>query len=182
MISVFVFFAACSGGSDPSKDDTAAAGPDVPAVVINEFVADNKTYADPDGDPVDTGDLGEFDDWIELYNADDAAVPLDGFYLTDDLDQPTRWALPTGVTLEPGEFYLVWADGQPEQGDGNHADFSLEKNGETLGLYFATDGGEAWANKVDFGEQATDRSSARIPDGSMDWEAGVEPTPGASNG
>jgi hypothetical protein len=180
----FLLVGCADGGSngDGTDDSGTDGGIEAPPIVINEFMADNKSYADPDGDPLDSGDLGEFDDWLELYNTGDEAVSLDGFYLTDDFDQPTRWALPTDVELAPGEFYLVWCDKSPEQGDGNHADFSLSKEGEALGLYYATDGGEVWANKVDFGSQATDLSSARVPDGSLKWEAGVEGTPGASNG
>jgi hypothetical protein len=185
MIWVSLLLVGCAdkGTDGTNADDSGTPGTiEAPAVVINEFVADNKTFGDPDAGPLDSGDLGEFDDWVELYNAGDEAVALDGFYLTDDFDQPTRWALPTGTELAPGDFFLVWCDKQPEQGSGNHADFSLSKDGEALGLYYATDGGEAWANKVDFGTQATDLSSARVPDGSLEWQAGVTPTPGASNG
>ena len=44
-----------------------------PAVFINEVMASNtKTLADPQGD---------FDDWIELFNAGDTPVDLTGMYL-----------------------------------------------------------------------------------------------------
>ncbi len=47
-------------------------------VVISEFLADNDNgLLDADGDS---------SDWIELHNASDAAVNLDGWYLTDDPD------------------------------------------------------------------------------------------------
>jgi hypothetical protein len=187
MIWISFLLAGCTGTdgeTGTTGDDTSAGTGTVtaPPLVVNEFVADNKSEADPDATVLDSGDMGEFDDWIELYNSGTEPVALDGFYLTDDFDVPTKWALPVGVEVAPGAFYLVWADKQPEQGSGNHADFALEENGEAIGLYYAADGGEVWANKVEYGVQATDRSSARIPDGARTWQAGVDPTPGASNG
>ncbi len=59
--------------------------------VISEFMAVNDaTLADEDGD---------FSDWIEVHNPTDAAVDLDGWYLTDDAADLTGWRFPD-VTLE----------------------------------------------------------------------------------
>lgn len=61
-------------------------------VVINEFMADNrKTLEDPN-------DPGQYPDWIELYNASDEPVILNGMYLTDDINDPTQWQIPPSVT------------------------------------------------------------------------------------
>jgi hypothetical protein len=171
--------AAC--GTEDGKGDNPGGDVAVPSIVINEFVADNKSYADPDGVPTDTADPGEFDDWVELYNTGEEAVSLDGLYLTDDMGEPTKWALPAGESVEPGGFFLVWADSDPEQGE-KHTNFKLSATGEELGVYYATGDGEAWVDKVTFGEMAADLSSARVPDGDMNWKAGAAPTPGASNG
>ena len=56
-------------------------------------MADNETtLADEDG---------EFSDWIEIRNTE-GAVNLDGWYLTDDADELTKWRVPA-VTLDDGE-------------------------------------------------------------------------------
>ena len=48
-----------------------------PSIYINEFMASNNTtITDPQGD---------FDDWIEIYNADTYPVNIGGMYITDDL-------------------------------------------------------------------------------------------------
>ncbi len=68
-------------------------------IVINE--ASNKNYstiADEDG---------EYEDWLELYNAGTEAVSLLNYTLTDDPAVPDQWILPD-VTLQPGEFFLVY--------------------------------------------------------------------------
>jgi hypothetical protein len=55
-------------------------------LVINEFMASNGvTLADPQN---------EYDDWIEIFNLLNMPLDLAGMYLTDDLDNPTKWQFP----------------------------------------------------------------------------------------
>jgi len=37
---------------------------------------------------------GEYDNWIEIYNAEDIDINLYGYYLTDNLNDPMKWAFP----------------------------------------------------------------------------------------
>ncbi|MFN0031705.1 MAG: lamin tail domain-containing protein [Flavobacteriales bacterium] len=72
-------------------------------IVINE--ASNKNYstiADEDG---------EYEDWLELYNAGTEAVNLVNHALTDDPAVPDKWLLPA-VILQPGEFFFVYCSGK----------------------------------------------------------------------
>jgi hypothetical protein len=63
-----------------------------PQVVINEIQSSNtSTLADEDGD---------FEDWIELYNASDRAIELTGFGLSDNYNNPFKWVFPA-VTMQP---------------------------------------------------------------------------------
>ena len=143
-----------------------------PAVVINEFLADNET--------TNQDEAGEFEDWIELYNTGDATLDVGGMYLTDDLTDPTAWRIPEGTTIPPHGYLLIWCD--KDEGDGPlHANFKLDKSGEEIGL-FDTD---AWSNvlvdSVVFNAQAADVSLGRVPDGSDDWQPLDPPTPEAAN-
>lgn len=63
-------------------------------VVINEYSAANYT------DVADN--YGEYEDWIELYNAGVASVDLSGYYLSDREDEPTKYSIPAGVTISAG--------------------------------------------------------------------------------
>ncbi|MEX2187359.1 MAG: lamin tail domain-containing protein, partial [Pirellulales bacterium] len=95
--------------------------------VINEFMAANATtLADEDG---------AFPDWIELYNRGDAAVNLDGWYLTDNATDLTKWRLPAEV-LDPGEYLVVFASNQNRATVGQplHTNFRLDADGELLAL------------------------------------------------
>ncbi len=60
-------------------------------LVINEIMADNRrTIQDPCS-------AGAYPDWIELYNASDQTITLNGMYLTDDVNDPTKWQIRPAV-------------------------------------------------------------------------------------
>ena len=140
-------------------------------VVVNEVLASNgATLADPD--------FGSFGDWIELHNASGEAVDLSGAFLTDDLDEPTQWRIPDGTTLAPGAFLLVWADDEDTAGTALHTNFKLSGGGEQVGLFAASG---AVIDTLTFGEQTTDISYGRYPDGGDAFGLFATPSPGAPN-
>ena len=112
----------------------AAAQLNAQAVVITEFLAENRDgLADEDGDS---------SDWIEIQNQGAATVNLDGWSLTDDAGDLSKWFFPA-VELLPGEYLLVFASGKDRAAVGSelHSSFRLDKAGEFLGLV-APDGVE----------------------------------------
>jgi|GEM_PF-363300 len=154
---------------------TACPGPVVPPVptpatglVINEVVARNDSGATDPADP----ECPEFDDWVELYNAGDGPVDLDGVELTDG---GQRLALPD-ESLAAGDRLLIWADGQTKQGP-LHALFGVSAAGERLELHR----GEALLDRVDVPPAVRDHSWARLRDGSGYWVNVGVPTPDAPN-
>jgi hypothetical protein len=144
-----------------------------PRVLVNEFLAAN--------DSANQDEAGEYDDWVELYNASAATVTLDGMHLTDDLAEPTHWQFPAGTTVAPGGHLLVWCDEDPEQGL-LHANFKLNREGEEIGLFDTDAHGNVPLDTIIFGPQQTDVSWGRKPDGSGTWRFLDPPTPGVSNG
>lgn len=139
-------------------------------VAINEFMASNQnTIAD---------EFGEFDDWLELYNFGDEPVFLGDKYLSDKPNNPTKWPLPE-ITIAAGEFLLIWVDEDGPQGD-LHTNFKLSADGEFIGLYDADANDNALIDGLEFGEQTTDVSFGRLPNGTGDFQI-LSPTPGASN-
>jgi hypothetical protein len=77
---------------------------------------------------------------------------------------------------------LVWADGEPNQNSTNqsdlHVNFQLNKGGEAIGL-FAPDG--AQVDAITFGNQTSDVSEGRCPDGSTNIVMLAVSTPRAAN-
>ena len=96
---------------------------------ISEFCADN------------TGDLrtvdGDEPDWIEFQNSGPSEVDMGGWYLTDDASNRTKWSFPLGTTIASNGFLIVFADGATVALTNGelHANFSLSKEGEYLGLF-----------------------------------------------
>jgi len=137
-------------------------------VVINELMASNQTtVADQDG---------EFEDWVEFYNNSSSTVDLSGWYLTDNPQLMTKWQFPGGVFIGPGEYLIVWADGDVDQ-SGLHASFSLSAAGELLLL---VNPNLAIVDQVVFGPQITDISLARCPNGTGNFVQ-APPTFGSDN-
>lgn len=97
------------------------------SLVITEFMAANDAgLVDEDGD---------FSDWIEIHNPTNEAVTLDGWSLTDNADELSRWGFPNR-SLAPGEYALVFASGKdrtPTEGE-LHTNFRLDKDGEYLAI------------------------------------------------
>ena len=142
-----------------------------PQLFINELMADiDTTIAD---------EFGEYDNWVEIYNGDDEAVWLGDKYLSDNLDNPDKWPLPD-LTMQPGAFLIIWADGQPEQGP-LHCDYKLNDEGEALGIFDNETTGYYLIDSVSWGMQTIDISYGRQADGEMPWIFFSEPTPGFSN-
>ena len=121
-------------------------------LVINEFSPLNTADAD---------EFGEFDDWIELYNRSDNPISTAGLYLSDEEDNPTKWALPN-LTLGAGEYAIIWADEQGAQGS-SHANFKLSSLGEFISLAFA-DG--TYIDSYTYLAAEAENTFARLPNGS----------------
>jgi hypothetical protein len=105
-------------------------------------------------------------------------VDLAGYYLTDNLTNRFQYRIPSGYTILPGHFLLVWADGEPDQNSelypDLHVNFKLNKDGEAAGL-FAPDGGRVDA--VAFGQQTDNVSMGRYPNGGPTIDCLTLPTP-----
>ena len=95
--------------------------------IISEFVASNETsLIDEDGDSPD---------WIEIYNPSQATIDLDGWYLTDDINNIEKWEFPS-VQLVPGSYIVVFASGKDRRGSDSqlHTDFALRADSESIAL------------------------------------------------
>lgn len=146
-----------------------------PMLVINEFLAANST--------VNHDEQGEYDDWIELYNAGVTSVDIGGMYLADDLGNLDSWYQIPGTdseatTIDPGEFLLLWADNEINDGI-LHLDFRLDAANEEIGIFSFF--GTSPVDTLSYGVQTIDTSYGRTTDGAGTWTYFSTPTPGISN-
>ena len=136
-------------------------------VVINELLAKNES--------INSDEEGEFDDWLEIWNYSDVIVDLSGHYLTDKVDNLTKWKFPdSNILIYPDDYMLVWCDEDQDQGD-LHTNFKLSSNGEFIGLVLPD--GATFLDSITFPSQSQDISYGRLND---DWFY-MMPSPLASN-
>ena len=140
---------------------------------LNEILVYN------DSNAVD--DFGEHSAWIEIFNSSYNTVNIGGCYLTDDLNNPTKYWIPTGdpITKIPSRNYIVfWADNHPTRGI-FHLNFDL-KEGKTLALFDAN--GKTLIDKIEIpAGQKSDITFGRQSNESDEWIYLGKSTPGANN-
>ncbi|WP_432671310.1 CotH kinase family protein [Flavobacterium sp. SM2513] len=122
-------------------------------LVVNEIMASNSVTV--------TDDNGDYEDWFELYNNTDTTLSLDNLYASDSQTNLLKWQFPTGTTIAPHSYLIVWAD-QDLTETGLHADFKFSAGGENCILSYPD--GTVIENIV-FGAQTTDMGYARVPNG-----------------
>ena len=44
---------------------------------------------------------------VELYNGGNSAINLNGFYLSDNENDLTKWSFPN-ITIQPNDYLIVW--------------------------------------------------------------------------
>ncbi|GEO06876.1 hypothetical protein AAE02nite_45400 [Adhaeribacter aerolatus] len=167
----FILFSGCT--KEEVKPETSAAN--LPKLVINEFMSSNSfSYQDPENE-------GEFDDWIEVYNAGDKEVNLAGLYISDNKNYKAKYKIPASnpvkTTIPPGGYLILWADSDLAQGE-LHVDFKLSAEGEDLGIYTAD--GQV-IDETTFGPQVNDVSFGRQASGAGIWTTFSPGTPGMPN-
>ncbi|MGQ3131235.1 MAG: CotH kinase family protein [Flavobacteriales bacterium] len=141
-------------------------------VLINEYSAANRSsYADG---------FGEYEDWIELYNAGGAAVNLGGYHLSDNGGNTTKWPIPA-VNLGAGQRMVFFASGRDGVFGGQyHTNFKITQTSNEP-IIFADPSGAVLDNVITSPNQ-NGHSTGRTTDGAATWSVFTTATPNAANG
>jgi len=122
-------------------------------IVINEIAAMNST--------IQANGLGNFNDWIELYNTTNDTVLLDYLFISDDFSNSYKWQFPAGTKIPPNGYSIIWADNDVFAGE-LHSRFALSGSGEQVILSYANG---TIIDSVTFPTQRTDITYGRYPNG-----------------
>ena len=137
------------------SEDAATAYP----VKLNEVSAANSIYVN---------DYYKKDDWVELYNTTDKDIDLTGYYLTDNVENLTKFRIDEtdvkdGNILPAHGFRLVWCSKLGRTGKEIHANFKLAND---EGAYVILSNPEqTWADTLTYQPMNGDETCGRYPDG-----------------
>ena len=112
------------GGSDGGGSDLPAPG----ELVLTELMIDAAAVSDEHGE------------WVELYNASDRSISLDGLVLGDD--NVDAWPLDGGVSVAAGDYAVLCADTASGANGGVSCDGSFHYNTWGEGFALANAGDE----------------------------------------
>lgn len=145
-------------------------------VIVNEFCTANYSDWNP----------GDEEDWIELYNPTGSPVNIGGYWLSNEIDDPMKWAFPAGTTINANAYLIVLLSGtgeyDPNQFGYLNTSFRVtQTNGEDI--VFSNVGGTILESYdlATMGALMANHSYGRVTDGSTTWGIFTNPTNGASN-
>jgi len=148
----------------------------IEGLYISEVMSNNLNFY---GD-----ETGEFSDWIELYNSTSEDIDLAGLFLTDDPANVNKTMIPfsnpEATVVEAGGYIILWADGKQENGP-LHLDFSIDKDGEYVGLYQNVDGALELIDSHSFGISPPNYSYAMLANDANYLQLTNTPTPMMEN-
>ena len=147
---------ACYG--EMTEKEKQESGISTTPVVVNEVSAGNSIYVN---------DYFKKDDWVELYNTTDEDIDLEGMYLTDRSDKPTKYQITAkgtkASTIIPAHGYkIIWCSKRNTDTE-LHANFKLDNEDGTVIRLMAKD--KSWADSLVYCAMNGDQTLGRYPDG-----------------
>ena len=149
----------------------------VTPVRINEVSGSNNIFVN---------DYFKKNDWVELYNTTDEEIDVEGMYLTDDKNKPTKYQISKAsdsslftlhsslTTVIPAHGHLlVWCDKLQTTAQALHASFKVSGEG---GLLMLTAADKSWTDTFYYPAHDGNQTVGRYPDGTADIYLMSQPT------
>jgi hypothetical protein len=159
-----------------ASNSVAASLPPFPPLWINEVEPDNLTGI--------TNSAGQHASWVELFNPTTNTLALTNLYLSGNYSNLTNWVFPSGAVIGPGQFLVIFTDGQTNLSTLSqlHAGFALSGSNGSVALSRVFDGQPQVLDYVNYTNLPPNWSYGSLPDGqSFVRVPFYSPTPGASN-
>lgn len=135
---------------------------------INEVLTENN-WSEEDR-------YAQHEPWIEIYNPNNYPISLDGYFITNNQNNPTKFALKT-QTIAGNDYLLLFASGVTERGK-EHTNFKLE-TGDTL--YLIAPDSISVLQELTIPDLNSDQSFGSSPNGTLNYTTFDFPTPLANN-
>ena len=124
----------------------------------------------------ETDRYAQHEPWIELYNPNSYPISLEGYFLSNDLNDPTKFSF-KAQTIKASDYLILFASGVSERGK-EHVNFVLG-SGDTL--YLIAPDGISVLQQIIIPDLTYDQSYGSSPNGSLTYTTFTYPTPRANN-
>jgi hypothetical protein len=143
-------------------------------VVINEVSAGNSVFVN---------EYFDKNDWVELYNMTSEDIDLAGMYLSDELENPTKYRISaegteTSTILPAHGTRIIWCDHQDTKTQ-LHAPFKLANEDGAAIILTAAD--ESWSDTLVYCAHDGMQTVGRFPDGGNQYYRMYRPSIDATN-
>ncbi|MBR5481288.1 MAG: CotH kinase family protein [Bacteroidaceae bacterium] len=143
-------------------------------VVINEVSAGNSVFVN---------EYFDKNDWVELYNMTSEDIDLAGMYLSDELENPTKYRISaegteTSTILPAHGTRIIWCDHQDTKSQ-LHAPFKLANGDGAAIILTAAD--ESWGDTLVYCAHDGMQTVGRFPDGGNQYYRMYRPSIDATN-
>jgi hypothetical protein len=108
---------------------------------------------------------------VEIYNRGSVAIDMSGYFISDDVLNPTKWSFPPGTNLEPDSYIVVYED---------VLGFGWSSTGVEI-VMLTSPNGITGMDFYDMGPQQPDITEGRYPNGEGYWHFFADITPGSAN-
>ncbi len=140
-------------------------------VTINEYCCSNLATT--------LDNYNEYNDWVELYNANAFNISISGYYLSDNVQEPLKWKIPSGVSIGANGYLLIWADGRNEYTNSNlHSSFKLTQSKKNPDWILLSDATGNLIERLQIRRHQIGHSIGKI---NSNWQIFPTPTPGNPN-
>src|SRR6266540_2380287 len=143
----------------PGASNSVRSSLALPLLWLNEVQPDNVTGV-PDR-------FGHHHPWVELYNSGTNTINLGGYSLANNYTNLAQWAFPQNTGINPGQFLLVYLDGNSGESVSNelHAGFVIPPVSGSVVLTRFTDNQATVIDYLNYNLVNTDRSYGAFCDG-----------------
>jgi hypothetical protein len=127
---------------------------------------------------------GDRDPWVELHNTGSTPVSLKDYFLSDSYSNLKAWAFPSDGVLQPGEFKVIWVDGDADQSTASqwHTSFRVQPTQGSIALSRLVNGEPQIVDYLNYDGIQADEAYGSYPDGQPFFRQVLSfPTAGAPN-
>ncbi len=141
-------------------------------IIINEYSSSNYNLILDDND--------EYEDWIEIKNIGSEPFNLNSIYLSDKIDNLTKFKINHDVIIMPNEFQLIYASGKNYINDNIiHTNFNLQQTKSNEWIVITESDGISIIDSVLLKSTKVNHSRGRM--NNFDWYLFIDPSPNETN-